>query len=509
MPLGAAHTDGRLVVAALQFGNASFAIDWAWANGRPLLYLGPMVAQAFSPEFATAVANVPLMALAAWLAFGCAQELGADTPEAATAALFCGLNPAQTMVMYLTSFQFQVGYACLFAAAWLAFRALASTDRRLVHTCGAALAASVSAVTAEATTCIIAALPAIWLLAQPATARPAWPAFASLAVWPPLAAAVSFLGYYLAFPASGYFAQERSVGLNLSGSLLALATHLLALAVLLLPAATAIALARFVGTVSDARSTGASPLLRGQTVLACALLVGAGMFAYVLAGRQASYSGWHVRQTLLAFASCAVPFALWVQAFSARHGKPAASRVVGVLGLSLALALVWRVPGGAERTMKHDAFMGALSAFQGASGNDVYCVDDHLQVAGRYINHAEWTAMAQQATGRSGVVALRVPGSTPPAGIARELQAMRDPARSYYWSRPTASQGSCTHWITIDEPGHRLFWTLALARSWATRLWVDQATTRTWALAALPISIRPAGDNAGRTANPLHMPREP
>ena len=120
----------------------------------------------------------------------------------------------------------------------------------------------VAALVAEASdgdaTCIIAALPAIWLLAQPATARPAWPAFASLAVWPPLAAAVSFLGYYLAFPASGYFAQERSVGLNLSGNLLALATHLLALAVLLLPAATAIALARFVGTVSDARSTSAS-----------------------------------------------------------------------------------------------------------------------------------------------------------------------------------------------------------------------------------------------------------
>lgn len=522
--LGGAQSDGRVVHAALELGVPGFVQRWAHEMGRPAMALVLGWATVGSAEFAPAA-----LGALAWVVASLAAAMavrawpGSTTSQSCVAAAVVAMNPAGSILLMSTAaVQYPLGYALYFCGMWAAVRA-GRDQRPWARQCLDVLTVllAVASVLMIETAAVM-----IWLYPWVrAGAAGQWPrqgtgsttrGSAALSwIWPvlryPWAAVASTLtlaAYLMSNPPSGYFVAERAPQQSVSAVLLGAAMFVVALvvahALLLL-----VVLAMSAGRGRQAVGSPVDVATRNLRVAGwCSLLLAA--LPYVAMGRQASFSGWHARHLLFA----CVAVGLWLMAWLRAPGVAAAAgdrdrgldqgdgrcegrcegriqaRLAGALLAALALAMLARWAGLAERVVKNDAFMAAVSQRAPLPAQTLLCVLDQHPVAGRYINLSEWSAMAQWAGQQPEALALTVTRWPAPQDVQRQLADLRSGTRVYFWTgAPWATQ--CTMQAWLPDPPNRMAWYLTVAQAVVYRWAMQHDAYRNWLLGRYGAGMQP------------------
>lgn len=456
--------DGSMYRLAYSLGNTEWITQMGRYNGRPVAGWSMLAAYDWLGVSHGTVMVAALAVILSTVAAYAAGRVGGllSPPEAAVLALFSTLTPAHQMMLSSSSLHFHLGFFCYFMGLY--FFQLAGTlrgVRRAAAEVVAVLGACGGAVMAESATLMLALYPlarSALYLSRRATAPASPLAVLTTALrfcWPALLGALSFVVYFLSYPAQAYYADERAVGTGLVPIVEGLARFGVVIFLCYLPVLVVAGVASICLRASD-NPTGRSPpalwarrdmllLLLGLLALVLAIA------PYLIADRKPTLTGWSVRFLFFTGIGLGLLALSWMA--SKRGGGPALhTRMAGLLIAALLLGQSWRLPLWAERQIKDDAVAAFIRTHEDIRRSPVVCLQDHQPVTGGPYRPFEWTAMFQYVSGLRGQVALQV-GTLPESeGLKEKIEFMRAHTNLIAQAPPAR----CTYDLLIPEPGARM-----------------------------------------------------
>lgn len=485
LAVGNVNWDGWIHLLLHTRGQDGRIVEEFFANGRPVN--GWMMTTAFNLLGASrgtlwvSLACLYAATLLAWFSGVRSGLLGAR--EAALAALFVGINPADQMMLSSSSLHFFTAYAAFFGALYCSVMSERTRGAgRVAVEALAVLLACFAAATGDSIAFLLPALAGVrYAMAQQAGE----PGGLKRLTLPRLLATgiggLAFVAHFFLFPPDANFAPERAVGIGLVTSIELLARFAIAVAACYAPVWLAM-------LALGNRGVGAA-LVRprewsGLAWFALALIALA-LLPYWLADRKPTITGWSVRFLFTLGPALALACIAWTRL--PRGPLLPAARVLAVLMAALLLSYLARWPFWLERVVKDEAVVAYARTAAWPAQAQVICIYDHNPTVARPYRSLEWTGMAQWGSGRSDVIALQ------PASFG-QLEQEIDEAARLIGERFPALTGTvprnCTQEMLIPEP--RADWPVTVALALARRTWMEPADYGRWLLARYPVSGRAA-----------------
>ncbi|MDO9089684.1 MAG: hypothetical protein Q7U62_06040 [Burkholderiaceae bacterium] len=489
--------DGSMYRLAYSLGNTEWITQMGRYNGRPVAGWSMLAAYDWlGVSHGTVIVAALAVILSAVAVYGAGRIGGLlSPPEAAVLALFSTLTPAHQMMLSSSSLHFHLGFASYFLGLYF-FQAAGTLQgvRRAGAEIAAVLGACGGAVMAESATLMLALYPlarsALYLSRRAAApSSPLSVLTTSLRYsWPAVLGALSFVGYFLSYPAQAYYADERAVGTGLVPVIEGLARFGVVIFLCYLPVLVV------VGVASACQRPGGDTVERSQPAgwaRRDLLLLLLGLLAlvlaiapYLIADRKPTLTGWSVRFLLFTGIGLGLLALSWM---ASKRGGGAAlhARMAGLLIAAVVLGQSWRLPLWAERQIKDDAVVAFIRAHEDIRRSPVVCLQDHQPVTGGPYRPFEWTAMFQYVSGQRGQVALQV-GTLPESeGLSEKIEFMRAHTNLILQVPPAR----CTYDLLIPEPGARM--PVMVAQGMFRRYLMSRPAYDAWLLSAHGIQGAP------------------
>lgn len=488
--------DGSMYRLAYSLGDTDWITQMGRYNGRPVAGWSMLAAYDWlGVSHGTVIVAALAVILSAVAAYAAGRVGGLlSAPEAAVLALFSTLTPAHQMMLSSSSLHFHLGFACYFIGLYF-FQAAGTLHgvRRLAAEIAAVLGACGGAVMAESATLMLGLYPlarTALYLSRRATpgASPATVLITALRLsWPAVLGAVSFVAYFLSYPAQAYYTDERAVGAGLVPVIEGLARFGVVIFLCYLPVLVVIGVASACQR-PGAAADGIAPagwarrdlllLLLGLLALVLAIA------PYLIADRKPTLTGWSVRFLLFTGIGLGLLALSWMASRYA-GGPLLHARMAGLLIAAVVLGQSWRLPLWAERQIKDDAVAAYIRTHEDIHRSPVVCLQDHQPVTGGPYRPFEWTAMFQYVSGLRGQVAMQV-GTLPESeGLNEKIGFMRGHTNLI----PQAPPARCTYDLLIPEPGARM--PVMVAQGMLRRYLMAPAAYDAWLLSAHGIQGAP------------------